>query len=203
MIDLVLATRNRDKISEIQQSLRTLNVRILTFGDIRDLPIVKENGRSLYENALKKAFLISSWTKKLALSDDSGLEVDFLNKRPGVKSARFSGENATYEDNNLKLLKLLTGVSEERRKAQFKCVMILSFPDGRIEQFEGILNGEIATSGKGNNGFGYDPIFFVPEIGKTLAEINQEEKNKISHRGKALKKVYRFLENYINQRYGN
>ncbi|MCK4397260.1 RdgB/HAM1 family non-canonical purine NTP pyrophosphatase [candidate division WOR-3 bacterium] len=197
MIDLVLGTRNIDKISEIQQLLGKLSVRILTFKNIEDLPIVKEDGRSLYENALKKATIISSWTKKLTLSDDSGLEVDVLGKKPGVLSARFSGKNATYEKNNKRLLSLLSGFPMEKRTATFRCVMVLSFPDGRVEQFEGILDGKITTSGKGNYGFGYDPIFFVPELGKTLAELNTEQKNKISHRGKALKKVYRFLKNYI------
>ncbi|TET77214.1 MAG: RdgB/HAM1 family non-canonical purine NTP pyrophosphatase [Candidatus Cloacimonadota bacterium] len=196
-MDLVLGTRNSDKISEIQQVLGKLSVRILTFKNIEDLPIVKEDGRSLYENALKKATIISSWTKKLTLSDDSGLEVDVLGNKPGVLSARFSGKNATYEKNNKRLLNLLSGFPMEKRTATFRCVMVLSFPDGRVEQFEGILDGKITTSGKGNYGFGYDPIFFVPELGKTLAELNTEQKNKISHRGKALKKVYRFLKNYI------
>lgn len=194
MIDLVLATRNSDKISEIQHVLGNLSVRIHTFRDMRDLPIVKEDGRSLYENALKKAKVISSWTKKLTLADDTGLEVDFLAKKPGVFSARFSGEDATYKDNNEKLLNLLAGVPREKRKAHFRCVMVISFPEGRIDRFESILDGEITTSAKGKHGFGYDPIFFVSELRKTLAELNIEEKNKISHRGKVLKKVYRFLE---------
>ncbi len=194
MIDIVLATRNKDKISEIQQVLGNLSVRIHTFRDMGDLPIVKEDGRSLYENALKKAKVISSFTKKLTLADDTGLEVDFLGKKPGVFSARFSSEDATDEENNEKLLSLLSGVPREKRKAHFRCVMVISFPEGRIERFESILDGEITTSAKGKHGFGYDPIFFVSELKKTLAELNIEEKNKISHRGKALKKVYRFLE---------
>lgn len=198
MFDLVLATRNKDKIYEILQILGRLNVRIYTFKDIRGLPIVKEDGRSLYENALKKATIASSAIKKLTLADDSGLEVDFLGGEPGVLSSRFSGINATYEENNEKLLNLLLGVPKEKRKAHFTCVMVLSFPNGRIEHFKGILNGEITTSPKGENGFGYDPIFFVPELQKTLAELNREEKNRISHRGKALRKVYRFLKNYTN-----
>ncbi len=197
LIDLVLATRNSDKISEIQQFLRELSVRIITFKDIGDLPIIKEDGRSFYENALKKAKVISSWTGKLALADDSGLEVDFLDKRPGVLSARFSGKNATYEENNLKLLNLLRGVPTEERKACFKCVLVLSFPNERIEKFESVLNGEITITPKGEYGFGYDPIFFVPDIGKTLAELKREEKNRISHRGMALGEVYSFLQDYI------
>lgn len=197
MIDIVLATRNKDKISEIQKVLGNLSVRIHTFRGMRDLPIVKEDGRSLYENALKKAKVISSWTKKLTLADDTGLEVDFLAKKPGVFSARFSGEDATYEENNEKLLRLLSGVPREKRKALFRCVMVISFPDERIERFEGFLDGEITTSARGKHGFGYDPVFFASELKKTLAELNLEEKNKISHRGKALRKVYKFLEDYI------
>ena len=199
MIELVLATRNRDKISEICEILGSLPIRILTFEDIRDLPIVEEDGRSLYENSLKKASAIASNTGKIALADDSGLEVSILNNQPGVRSARFAGAHVTYEENNTKLLKLLKGIPEEKRTARFRCVMVLAFPEGRSECFEGILEGSITHKRRGTHGFGYDPIFHVAALGKTLAELPIGEKNKISHRGKAVAQVYEFLSTYINK----
>jgi XTP/dITP diphosphohydrolase len=194
LINLVLATRNCDKISEIQQFLDSLQVRILTFRDIEDLPIIEETGRSLFENAFKKAQGISNWTRELALSDDSGLEVDYLNGAPGVFSSRFAGEEASYDDNNSKLLELLRDVPEEKRTARFRCVMVLYFPEGTHKRFDGVLGGRITASKRGICGFGYDPIFLVPELGKTLAELDSSEKNTISHRGKALMKVLKFLK---------
>lgn len=197
MTELVLATHNRDKITEICEVLGALPISVLTFEDIRDLPIVEEDGRSLYENAFKKASTISLFANKIALADDSGLEVSILNDQPGVRSARFAGEDVTYDENNAKLLKLLEGIPEEKRIAQFRCVMVLAFPHGASERFEGVLKGSITTERKGTEGFGYDPIFLVPEIGKTLAELPLESKNSISHRGKALKKVSKFLKRYL------
>jgi XTP/dITP diphosphohydrolase len=197
LIELVLATRNRDKISEICEGLGSLSIEILTFEDIGDLPIVEEDGRSLYENALKKATAFASSTGKLALADDSGLEVRILNNEPGVRSARFAGVHASYEDNNAKLLELLKAIPEEKRMARFRCVMVLAFPKGESKHFEGVLEGNIREERKGTHGFGYDPIFTVPEIGKTLAELERDEKNRISHRGKALEQVYGFLSDYI------
>lgn len=197
MHEIVLATHNGDKISEILQVLGKLPIIILTFENLRGLPSVVEDGRSLYENAFKKALIISTYTGKIALADDSGLEVDFLNGEPGVYSSRFSGPGATYSSNNKKLLELLQGVPPEKRIARFVCVMVLYFPGGSSKTFKGVLNGKITTAPRGENGFGYDPIFFIPKLGKTLAELSREEKNKISHRGKALKKVYEFLNRYF------
>lgn len=199
MIEIVLATRNRDKISEIKNKLENLQIRVLTFDDFRDLPYVEEDGRSLYENAAKKAKVISSYVNKIALADDSGLEVDYLGGKPGIFSARFAGEHASYEDNNKKLLNLLSGVSGEDRKVRFKCIMVLAFPEGRIYKFAGALKGEITNSQMGEGGFGYDPIFYVPQMKRTLAEISREEKNRISHRGKALDKVCFFLKEHITK----
>lgn len=198
MKTLVLATRNSDKVSEIEQAFGDLDITIQTFRELRDFPFVKEDGKSLNENAVKKAKVISSFSGKLSLADDSGLEVEALNNRPGVLSSRFSGKNATYEQNNRKLLSLLSGIPARERTARFKCVMVLSFPSGRIENFEGRLKGEILMKARGENGFGYDPIFFIPELGKTLAELTLEQKNRISHRGKVLKKVHFFLSKYIS-----
>lgn len=198
MIELVLATRNRDKIAEIRKVLGTLPVCILTFEDIGDLPIVEEDGRSLYENALKKASVIASNTKKIALADDSGLEVDILNNQPGVRSARFAGADVTYEQNNAKLLEALRGVPDGKRTARFRCIMVLAFPNGKNHRFEGILEGVITHERRGIRGFGYDPLFYVKTLGKTLAELSLEEKNRISHRGAALAQVSEFLRGYIN-----
>lgn len=197
MTEIVLATRNRDKISEICEVLGSLPIRILTFEDIRDLPIVLEDGRSLYENALKKASAVASNVGKMTLADDSGLEVTMLGDQPGVRSARFAGLHVTYEQNNAKLLELLEDVPEEKRGARFRCVMVLAFPDGRHESFEGVLEGSITRRRRGAHGFGYDPLFFVPPCGKTLAELRRKEKNRISHRGKALAQVCDFLRGYL------
>jgi XTP/dITP diphosphohydrolase len=198
LTELVLATRNKDKITEICEVLGALPVKILTFEDIGDLPIVEEDGRSLYENALKKASIVASHTKRMALADDSGLQVRILDDQPGVRSARFAGEDATYDDNNRKLLKLLEGIPAGKRIARFRCVMVIAFPGGGCKCFEGTLEGSIANAHRGVHGFGYDPIFSVKGSGKTLAELPLEEKNRISHRGKALAKVSRFLSSVCN-----
>jgi len=200
LTELLLATRNENKISEIKKFLGELNLRILTFKEMRGFPTVVESGKSLYENALKKAEETGNLFKKLTLSDDSGLEVDFLDGLPGIFSSRFSGEHATYEDNNRKLLKLLSGVPRNKRKAQFRCVIVLFFPNCVVESFEGIICGEILEKAKGKSGFGYDPIFFVPNYGKTLAELTMTEKNRISHRGIALRKVRKYLGKLIRQK---
>lgn len=194
LTELLLATRNENKISEIKNCLGELSLRILTFKEMRDFPVIIEDGKSLYENALKKAKNIATFFNKLTLADDSGLEVDFLLGKPGVFSSRFAGISATYEDNNKKLLKLLLAVTRNRRKAQFKCVMVISSPDRIIGRFEGLLKGEILEKGRGEGGFGYDPVFYVDKYGKTLAELTLSEKNEISHRGIALRKVQEFLK---------
>ena len=195
-MEIVLATRNRDKIKEIKEILKGIPVKLLTFDEHSRTLSVEENGKTLEENAVKKA---TSWMKetgKPALADDSGLEVDYLNGAPGVYSSRFAGEDATYADNNAKLLELLKDVQEERRTAHFRCVASLIFPDGRKELFEGIVEGLIITAPRGKSGFGYDPVFLVPEYGKTFAELGDELKNKISHRAMAFRKVKEYLEQY-------
>ncbi len=200
MIDIVLATRNKDKIKEIKNILRDLSINLLTLDEFPAAPQVEEDGNTLEENATKKALEIAIFTKKIALADDSGLEVEALNGEPGVYSARFAGEKATYEDNNKKLLQLLKHTPPEKRKAQFKCVIAVVKPiyinnklEEKIRLAEGICSGFITQEYKGNKGFGYDPVFFVPEYGKTFAEMNIEEKNKISHRAKALQSAKKML----------
>ncbi len=187
--EVVLATRNKDKITEIKQILSDLNIRILTFMDFKDFPIVKEDGKTLEENAIKKAKQICLFTNRFSLADDSGLEVDILKGKPGVLSSRFSGEGASYNDNNNKLLRLLKTVPFKERKAKFHCVAVLFSPQGEYWIQHGILEGYIAMKKVGDFGFGYDPLFFLPSYNKTVAQFNLNEKNKISHRAIAFRKI--------------
>jgi XTP/dITP diphosphohydrolase len=186
---LVLATKNQGKIREIEKTLDLPRLRIRSLQDFSDLPEVEEDGRTFLENAFKKAQVCSQASGQAALADDSGLEVDFLNGAPGIFSARFSGAGATDETNNQKLLSLLEGVPEEKRTARFICQMVLYLPDGTWIQTEGNCPGTIAQSPRGDHGFGYDPIFYLPEFCKTMAELSLEEKNRISHRARALEKI--------------
>ncbi len=194
MIDIVLATRNQNKIREIKNVFKDLKIKFLSLKEFPDSPYVEEDGMTLEENAIKKASQIAKFTGKIALSDDSGLEVEALSGKPGVYSSRFAGEDATYEDNNKKLLALMEGIPHKKRKAQFKCVIAIAKPTGETQTVEGAIKGIIANECRGKNGFGYDPVFLIPEHGKTFAEITLEEKNKISHRAKALQKAKKMLE---------
>lgn len=185
-MEIVLATRNRDKVKEMKVLLQDLPVEIYTLSDFPNFPPVEEDGKTLEENALKKARLAAQFTGKLALADDSGLEVEALNGAPGVYSSRFAGEEATYLQNNLKLLKLLKGVPAPRRGARFRCVVALAKPSGEAKTVEGIVEGRIATELRGGTGFGYDPLFILPAYEKTFAELGLRVKNRISHRARAL-----------------
>lgn len=189
---LVLATQNQDKIREIKAALRGLDVQILTLPKIKGSKL-RESGQTLEENALQKALSTFKITGLASLSDDSGLEVEYLNRAPGVRSSRFAGNRATYLDNNLKLLRKLNGVSLEQRKAKFRCVLALVISEKRIYLTEGKISGLIAKEMRGKKGFGYDPVFYVKRFHKTLAQLSLEQKNRISHRGKALSKLRRFL----------
>jgi XTP/dITP diphosphohydrolase len=186
MQDLLIATTNPGKLVEIRAALRDIPFRLLSLRDFTGAPPVIEDGVTFLDNARKKARELASWSGKLTLADDSGLVVDALEGRPGVHSARYAGENATDEDNRQKLLKEMTGVSEEKRGAAFICVLVVAHPDGREIVTEGRVVGRIALSPKGTGGFGYDPLFLIPSLGKTTAELPLEEKNRISHRGQAL-----------------
>jgi XTP/dITP diphosphohydrolase len=191
---LVLATRNQGKIREIEKALDLPRLEIRSLQDFPDLPEVVEDGRTFLENALKKAQACAQATGCPALADDSGLEVDFLNGAPGIYSARFSEAGATDEANNRKLLSLLEGIPEEGRTARFVCRIVLYLPEGKWIQTEGFCPGIIALGFQGEHGFGYDPIFYLPELNKTMAEIPLEEKNRISHRAQALQKIRSHLE---------
>jgi len=193
MRKLVLATRNRDKVREIKRALEDLDIEILSLLDFPEMPEIVEDGKTFEENALKKARAVAQFTGLPALADDSGLEVDYLGGAPGVFSSRFAGEKATYEDNNLKLLELLRGVPLEKRRARFRCVLALV--NGESTQVvEGRCEGFITEEPRGEGGFGYDPIFYSPELGKTFAEVGSDLKNKVSHRGRALRKMKEVLK---------
>jgi len=189
---IVLATRNNHKTEEVKTILKDLGLEILTLSDFPDVPVLKEEGSTFQENSLQKAHAVYLHTKIPALADDSGLEVFFLNGRPGVISARYAGDGATDEENNEKLLGQMRGVAPRRRRAQFRAVLTL-FGDNGTEVTEGICPGRLAESPRGTNGFGYDPIFIPDGFSRTYAELTFEEKNKISHRAKALEKMREIL----------
>ena len=189
---IVLATRNKHKTEEIKTLLKDLRLEILTLNDFPGVPVLKEDGSTFQENSLQKAHAVYLHTKIPALADDSGLEVFFLNGRPGVISARFAGYGATDEENNEKLLGQMRGVAPRRRRAQFRAVLTF-FGDNGTEVAEGICPGRLAESPRGTNGFGYDPIFIPDGFSRTYAELTSEEKNKISHRAKALEKMREIL----------
>ena len=192
MSKLVLATRNKHKIEEIKTILGDLRLEILTLNDFPYCPELPEDGQTLEENSLMKAVTVHRFTALPSLADDSGLEVFYLRGRPGVRSARYAGENATDEENNEKLLKGMRGVAPRRRSAQFRAVMTL-VGEGFQETTEGVCRGRLAESPRGTNGFGYDPIFLPEGFVRTYAELSSEEKNKISHRAKALEKMREVL----------
>jgi XTP/dITP diphosphohydrolase len=183
--ELVLATRNRHKVIELVALLCDLGITIRSLDEFPDSPDVVEDGATCEANAVKKARAIAEYTGVPAVADDTGLEVDALGGRPGVYAARYAGEAATYEDNCRKLLRELTGVPRERRTARFLTVAALALPSGEVRVAQGILDGTIAEEASGTVGFGYDPVFFVSELGKTLAQISVDQKNTISHRAKA------------------
>ena len=189
---IVLATRNRGKIREIEKLAP--GVELLTLESFPGLKMPPETGLTFSENAVAKARIVAEGAGLPAIADDSGLEVDALGGRPGVFSARYAGADATDEKNYLKLLAEMKGIPMDGRSARFRCVIALAFPHGKgTFTFDGVLDGFITTEPKGENGFGYDPVFFLPEMGRTAAELTLEEKNAISHRAMALKKLRGFL----------
>jgi len=189
MMKLILATRNQHKTKEIKKILADPQIEILTLKDFPDVSEVEETGKTLEENAVIKAKSVYTATGIPALADDSGLEVDALDGAPGVMSARFAGPGCSYKDNNLKLLDLLKSVPEEKRGATFRCVVVLVLNPVDVRIAEGRVKGVITPKEIGKNGFGYDPVFFYTELGRTFAELEPEEKNRISHRGIAFRKV--------------
>jgi len=191
--ELVLATRNRHKADELIALLGDRRITIRTLDEFPDAPDVIEDGETCEANAAKKARAIAEFTGLPAVADDTGLEVDALGGRPGVYAARYAGEDATYEDNCRKLLRELTGVPHERRTARFLTVAAIALPSGQVRMAQGTLDGMIAEEASGTLGFGYDPVFLVPELGITLAQLSADEKNRISHRAKAFTKMREIL----------
>jgi len=189
---LLISSNNQDKIREIRSIFQLPGVELITLESFPDAPIVEEDGNTLLENALKKASMLSKFTGLPTISDDTGLEVDALNGRPGVYSARFAGENASYDDNVEKMLREMQSVPEKDRTARFRTVAVFYHPDLTIHE-EGVLEGYILSLRRGRGGFGYDPIFYVPGKNKTLAEMSHDEKNAISHRGQAFSRLYKSL----------
>jgi len=193
----ILATKNKGKIREFKDLFKDMNIDLVSALDLESFPKIKEDGKTFLENALKKARIVAEHYGTMAISDDSGLEVDALNGRPGIYSARFAGEGATDEANNQRLLKELEGIPRERRTARFRCVIVAYRPDGKWVHGEGTFEGLIALEPKGRGGFGYDPVFFLPEFGVTVAELSATEKNRISHRARALKALYKRIKELL------
>ena len=189
MFEIVISSRNKEKKRELKALLKGLGIKVLDLNDFPGAPEVKETGKTFEANARLKALKIAKYTKRLTLADDSGLAVKALAGRPGVRSARFAGDKAAYEDNNRKLLKLLKDVPGNKRGAKFVSAVAIAGPKGVAGVVRGECSGRITFSPKGTNGFGYDPVFFSPKFGKTFAELSASQKNSISHRGCALKKA--------------
>ncbi len=194
-MNIVLATRNRKKVEEIGRIFKGYKVRFLTLDSFPGCPEVEEDGKTFRQNAVKKAVSIARFTGCPAIADDSGLEVKALGGAPGVFSARYAGEGADDRKNLMKLLRELSGKEGKGREARFVCCIVIALPDGRYKSFTGYTKGEIGKKPKGFNGFGYDPIFYPMGCDRTFAEMTDAEKDRLSHRGKALKKLYIYLKN--------
>ncbi len=208
MRDIIFATQNTGKMKEVREILKDSGRRIYSQKEAGICVEVEENGNTFAENALLKAEGVMNWCREheipglpgraaeefLVLADDSGLEIDFLNKEPGVYSARYLGHETSYREKNADLIARLEGVPKERRTARFVCAIAAVFPDGRYETAFGTIEGYIGWKESGENGFGYDPIFYLYENDRSTAELSSEEKNAISHRGRALRKMRKLLQ---------
>lgn len=196
-MQILIATGNKHKLSELSRILPAVlpSGEQIEYKGLTDFNITlpEETGTTLEENSILKAIYAAKQSGLLTLSDDTGLEVNFLNGAPGVHTARYAGDTCDTKANNEKLLHALSGVPTEQRKAHFRTVACLAWPNDKIKLFEGVCTGHIATDYHGTNGFGYDPIFVVDELGKCFAELTADEKNAVSHRGRAFNKVKEFL----------
>lgn len=191
---IVAATGNKDKVKEIREILREADVTVATMKEAGLSAEPEETGATFLENAVikaeavaKKAAVSDAWKDAIVIADDSGLEIDALNGEPGIYSARYLGHDTSYREKNADLIKRLEGVADEKRGARFVCAVAAVFPDGRTLTAQAVMEGRIGYEERGENGFGYDPIFYLPEYGCSCAELEREQKNKISHRGKALR----------------
>ena len=205
MSRIIFATGNQNKMREIREIMQGFqvdgeNVEILSMKEAGVYAEIVEDGKTFAENAAIKAKAIAALTPgDFVMADDSGLEIDALNKEPGIYSARYLGEDTSYRIKNAKLIERLNGVPDEKRMARFVCAIATVLPDGTFLTTEGTIEGRIGYEEKGNNGFGYDPIFLVPPYIQTSAELTEEEKNAISHRGKALRSMREMIERYMNE----
>lgn len=197
MIEILFATSNAGKAKEVQAMFSDLDVDVKTLREEGIDVAIEENGQTFAENALIKAKAIAGMTDKIVLADDSGLVVDYLNGEPGIYSARYMGEDTSYDIKNARILERMEGVPDDQRTARFVCAMAAIMPGGEVICTEDIMEGLIGYEMKGTNGFGYDPIFYLPEYGMTSSEISPEKKNEISHRGKALRKMQDELKKRI------
>lgn len=197
MKEVVVATQNKGKIAEIRLALAKLPLTVLALSDFGDIPEAVEDGTSFEENAVLKAKHYAKYTGKACLADDSGLEVDALQGAPGIYSARFAGEAANDDANNQKLLAALVNVPTEQRTARFRCVLAFADTNGSVVTADGACEGRIGEEMRGSGGFGYDCLFYVPELNKTMAELSESEKNTISHRGQALVNIAIKLGGYL------
>lgn len=195
--EIVVATHNQHKMDEISAILSGPAVRLIPISAYPDAPALKEEGATYAENAIQKALTVARFTGKWALGDDTGLEVDALNGQPGLYSARFAGEGVTFADNKRKLLERMATVPREKRTATFRTILALVSPSGETHRAEGVLHGMIAEAERGTRGFGYDALFYLPDLGRTVAELSTEEKNRLSHRARALEQVKQYLEKML------
>lgn len=198
MDKIVFATANEGKVKEIKEILKDFPIEVLSMKEMGITANIEEDGTTFEENSLIKARAISKLTGLPALADDSGLEVDYLNGEPGIYSARYLGRDTDYDYKNNYIINKLSDAKEGERSARFVCVISLVLPDGREFVERGVVEGLIGYEQKGEHGFGYDPIFYLPEYGKTSAELSPEEKNKISHRGKALSAMKKLIMDLVD-----
>lgn len=197
MTKIILASNNQNKVAEVKEILKDKNVEIVSLKEAGIDVDVEENGTTFEENALIKARAVCKMTGSVTMADDSGLEVDYMDKQPGVYSARFMGHDTSYDIKNKAIIDKLEGVEGDARSARFVAAIAVVFPDGKEIVTRGTMEGLIAREPAGDNGFGYDPIVYLPEYGMTSAQLSPEKKNKISHRGKALKKMAEELKGIL------
>lgn len=195
---IVFATGNADKVKEIRMIMADTGMEVVSMKEAGISADIDENGKSYEENALIKARVVAEYTDDIVMADDSGLEVDALGREPGIYSARYLGEDTPYSIKNADIIKRLEGVADVDRTARFVCAIAAVLPDGRELTTRAAIEGRIGYEEKGKNGFGYDPIFYVPTFGKTTAELTEEEKNQVSHRGKALELMKEELRKHEN-----
>jgi len=199
---LILATKNADKVREMKSLIGGFGFEVFSLNDMADISDIEEDGNTFLENASKKAYEVWSLRHEWVIADDSGLVVDALGGAPGVNSARYSGGHGDYVANNIKLMDEMKGLSDAERTARFVCSMVMISPSNERWNVEGVCEGVIIREPRGDGGFGYDPLFYVPQLKKTMAELSMAEKNIISHRGKALRQIRKILENNAEKSVG-